>query len=296
MAFEQIVGNEKVKKLLNNIIKSNNILHSYIFQGQDGIGKLLFAKEFAKIILCENQDEKCTNCTSCVKILSNNHPDFYLIEPDEKGSIKIEQIRQIIEKSIEKPIVSQKKVYIINDSHKMTKEAQNCLLKTLEEPSKYLTIILITSNEGMLLNTIKSRCMKINFEKLNNDQIKQILKLNQIELPESLLDVLDGSMAKINKASEQEQMYTQIKQLIDNIENDSIIATLKKAEIIYDKENIKEILDYINILLYKKAKDNIKYANCIEIVEKTKRNLEQNGNLDMNIDNMLLNIKERVEK
>lgn len=78
----------------------------------------------------------------------------------------------------EKPIKSSKKVYIINDSHKMTKEAQNSLLKTLEEPPEYVIIILITENDNLLLNTIKSRCTKIKFNNLKDKEIEHILKEN----------------------------------------------------------------------------------------------------------------------
>ena len=102
------------------------------------------------------------NCSSCVKFNSSNNPDFVLIEQDG-NSIKIAQIREMQENVYTKPIVSRKKVFIINDSDKMTEEAQNSLLKTLEEPPEYIIIILITANENKLLNTIKSRCLKISF-------------------------------------------------------------------------------------------------------------------------------------
>lgn len=171
MSFENIIGNEKVKELLNKTISSNNILHSYLFFGIEGIGKSLFAKEFAKMILCQEEKRACNNCKSCIEFENGNNPDFAIIEAEEKN-IKIEQIRYIEQKISEKPITSNRKVYIINNSDTMTKEAQNCLLKTLEEPPEYATIILISSNENKLLNTIRSRCIKINFNKLNEEAIR----------------------------------------------------------------------------------------------------------------------------
>ena len=133
MKFKDIIGNEKEKKNLQTIIESDKIGHSYLFVGPEGIGKKIIAKEFAKKILCENtKDETCT-CKSCTCFDSGNHPDFFILNEDEKG-LKIADIRTITEKVIEKQILSQRKVYIINDFEKMTKEAQNCLLKTLEEP------------------------------------------------------------------------------------------------------------------------------------------------------------------
>ena len=177
MSFETIIGNENIKELLNKTVKSNNILHSYLFSGIDGIGKRLFALEFSKMILCQNEYSKpCNKCTSCIEFENNNNPDFMLIETQDK-SIKIEQIRYMNSKIYEKPIISDKKIVIIDNSDTMTKEAQNSLLKTLEEPPEYACIILITSNESKLLNTIKSRCVKVNFNKISEKQIEEFVKL-----------------------------------------------------------------------------------------------------------------------
>ena len=163
MSFDNIVGNNKIKDFLNQSIGEQHVSHSYLFVGIDGIGKTLFAREFAKKILCLNG--KGDSCESCIKWDSNNHPDFLQIEP-ENNTIKIEQIRNMQEEISVKPIASNKKVFLIVNSDCMTKESQNCLLKTLEEPPEYATIILTTYNESKLLNTIKSRCMKIPFQKI----------------------------------------------------------------------------------------------------------------------------------
>lgn len=99
MSFDNIIGNEKTKELLKKSIEQNNILHSYLFLGIEGIGKMLLAKEVAKMILCENKSSKCNNCKSCIEFENNNHPDFMIIENEEK-SIKIEQIRYMRTKNI----------------------------------------------------------------------------------------------------------------------------------------------------------------------------------------------------
>lgn len=99
MSFENIIGNEKTKELLKRSIEQNNILHSYLFLGIEGIGKSLFAQEFAKMILCENENSNCTTCKSCIEFENNNHPDFMIIENEDK-SIKIEQIRYMRTKDI----------------------------------------------------------------------------------------------------------------------------------------------------------------------------------------------------
>ena len=175
MSLKDIIGNEKNKELLEQIIKTNNIAHSYMFIGRESIGKLLFAKGFAKAILCLGQKKPCNECKSCIEFDTYNNPDFDIIEP-ESNSIKINQIRELTKKVYEKPVVSNRKVYIINDSNYMTKEAQNSLLKTLEEPPEYVTIILVSDNENMFLPTIKSRCTKILFNKLTKDELKKILQ------------------------------------------------------------------------------------------------------------------------
>lgn len=124
---------------------------------------------------------KNCNCKSCICFETQNHPDIQVIN-EESETIKISTIREMIQTVYEKPILSEKKIYIINDSDKMTKEAQNSLLKTLEEPPEYIIIILIASNSDMILNTIKSRCTKIVFEKLKNEEIKEILQEKNIDI------------------------------------------------------------------------------------------------------------------
>ncbi len=173
--FNNIIGNEKNKELLKHIIDTDNIAHSYMFVGKDSIGKSLFAKEFAKAILCLDKEKPCNKCKSCIEFNTYNNPDFNILEP-EANSIKTDKIRELTKKVYEKPVISDRKVYIINDSNCMTKEAQNSLLKTLEEPPEYVTIILITSNENIFLPTIKSRCTKILFNRLTNEELKRVLQ------------------------------------------------------------------------------------------------------------------------
>ena len=186
--FDNILGNEKIKQELIQSVKLNKISHSYMFLGTSGIGKKQIAKEFAKMLLCLNNEKYCNKCKSCIEFDSGNNPDFQIIEPDEL-SIKIEQIRQMQRKIIESPIVSKKKVYIIDNADLMTIEAQNCLLKTLEEPPEFVTIILIGSKENNFLSTIKSRCTIIKFQNISNNDIKKYLEENYniVNISENML-------------------------------------------------------------------------------------------------------------
>ena len=298
--FETILGNEKNKQILQKSIQNNTISHSYMFVGIQGIGKKIIAKEFAKNILCLNQENKNSNtnctCKSCIEFETNNNPDFSIIEPDG-NSIKIEQIRELQKRIQEKPIISNSKVYIIDNADMMTQEAQNCLLKTLEEPPEYATIILIGSNENLFLPTIKSRCMILHFEPISNENIKKYLQteLAISNIDDEMLDIFQGSIGKAIELKDKREEYEKIIAFVENLDKKDIIDLYKLAEPIYkSKEEIFEILDYINILLLKKARQNYLYTDCIQIVEDTKKRLKQNGNYDMCIDNLVFNLKERM--
>ena len=295
--FESVIGNEEIKRNLRESFNNKTTSHSYLFLGIQGIGKKKIAYEFAKMLLCNDEDDKEFNkCKSCIEFETNNNPDFLYVEPDG-NSIKIEQIRYIQKKIQEKPIISNKKVYILNDADKMTIEAQNCLLKTLEEPPEFAVIILIGSNENAFLSTIKSRCMIINFKPIKNEEIKKYLqekyKLNIIN--ESLLDMAGGSIGKAIELKDKQEEFENLNLLIDSMKSKDIIDIIKISTPIFkNKEEINDILEYINILLLKKSKLDYIYTNCIDIVEETKKRLKQNSNYDMCIDNMLFNIWEEL--
>ena len=289
--FEKIVGNNQIKEMLSSSLKSKTLSHSYLFVGTRGIGKKTLAFEFAKNILCKGNNENC-NCKSCIEFDTNNHPDFMCIEPDE-NSMKIEQIRFLQKKIQEKPILSDKKVYIINDAEMMTGEAQNCLLKTLEEPPEFAVIILIGSNENAFLSTIKSRCMILKFMPIEDEKIKEYMQVNYgiSDLTPNHLAMFQGSIGKAILLKDKKEEYDKIIDIVESINRKDLIEIVKLSEILYkSKEEILEILEYMNILLIKKAKENYLYTNCIEIVENTKRRLKQNANYDMCIDNMIFNM------
>lgn len=295
--FEQIIGNEKIQELLKNAIKNNKASHSYLFIGTEGIGKKLIAQEFSKALLCLGESKYCDKCKSCIEFNSQNNPDFNIIEPDG-NSIKIEQIREIQRKVAEKPIISSKKIYIINDSDKMTTEAQNCLLKTLEEPPEYITIILIGTNENAFLSTIKSRCTIIHFQDIPEDKIQKYLSEKEgIHIQDPyILKAFGGSIGKAIQLQDKQEQYTQIRQILVSLKNMDIIEIFQKSQILYEsKEEITNLLQYINTILLELVKQDYRYTNCIQIVENTKKRLQSNANYDMSIDNMLLQMKEEIK-
>lgn len=294
--FNNILGNDKIKELLIKSVKNNKTSHSYLFVGTEGIGKKMIAKEFAKMILCTDENKYCDKCKSCIEFDTNNNPDFKIIEPDG-NSLKIEQIREFQSKVAEKPIISNRKVYIINDSDKMTTEAQNCLLKTLEEPPEFVTIILIGQNENSFLSTIKSRCMILHFEEISNKIIEEYLEKNYKTKINSkiMINAFQGSIGKAIQLKEKQEEYENIENIVYSFEKKDKIDVLNMAEIIYKaKDGKDEILDYMNIIFLDLAKKSNKYANCIKIVEDTKRRLQSNVNYDMSIDNMLFELWDQI--
>src|SRR5699024_7546621 len=175
MDFHQIIGNDKAIEALQKSIKNKTISHSYLFEGNEGIGKKKIAYAFSKALLCkEEESEPCNKCTSCNKFNSGNNPDFFLIEP-EKDLINVKKIEGLIDEMATIPFESKRKVFIINDAHKMNQASQNKLLKTLEEPPAFAHMILISSSPSSLLSTILSRVQRIKFYPIKTHKIIDLL-------------------------------------------------------------------------------------------------------------------------
>ena len=299
MSFEKLIGNQKIKQILLSAIENDSVLHSYMFIGEEGIGKNLFAKEFAKMILCSSVNKPCEACKACTQFNGQNHPDFMQIEPEDGKTIKIEQVRYMQEKIAEKPVTSRKKVYLISQCECMTREAANSLLKTLEEPPEYAIIILTTSNESKILTTIKSRCMKLYFQPIKEELILQYLKENGLDtnITENMLKQCEGSIGKALKINENKEQYLQIENLIQLLDRADITQIWKNANVLYQaKENIIDLLDYMEIVLYNliTKQNKICYVNGISVIENTKKRILANANYDMSIDNLLLKLWEEV--
>jgi len=242
--------NEEVNTFLKNSIKNKSLANGYIFYGAEGLGKKQTALQFIKEIFkqyspSENVEEKVTN---------NNHPDFLIIEPDslmatkssgsfdlektiKSGSeiIKIAQIRNIKTFLSQKSINSEKKIVLIIDAHLLNEAASNCLLKTLEEPSNGI-FILLTSKLNLLLDTIISRCQIVRFRSFSSKQIKSILE-----------EYLDTAKLKINTKLKFEDLINSANgspnQLLKNIEiwNDFSDEIINKLD--FPIKNSLEILE-----------------------------------------------------
>lgn len=176
MSFDEIIGQDVAKTMLKNGLRSNQVSHAYIFSGPPGSGQKEMAMAFANALVCENRQEQgaCGVCLACRKVKHGNHPDLHLIEP-EGASIKIEQIRDLQRLFSYRSSAGNHKVYMINQSEKMTVQAANSLLKFLEEPPAPAVAILMTDNGRALLPTIQSRAQWVPFSPLAPDDMLQIL-------------------------------------------------------------------------------------------------------------------------
>lgn len=177
MAFSQIKGHQIPIKILLNSLKRGILSPSYVFIGPRGTGKEFISLNFAKVINCLDpvDSDCCDRCSSCLKIQNYNHPDIHWIRKDESGSIKIETVRNLQKNIYLKPWEAKRKIFIICEAENLTAEAQNSLLKTLEEPPKENILILTTSKPNLVFLTIISRCKRIIFSSLNTDSLKKIL-------------------------------------------------------------------------------------------------------------------------
>lgn len=311
MYFENIKGQKFAKKYLSNSIKSNMISHAYMFEGPSGIGKNTMARELAKILLE-------------MEHLSNS-PDYIEIKPDG-NSIKIAQIRKIQSDILVKPYKSYK-IYVFDEAQKMTVEAQNALLKTLEEPPKYAIIILITNNKEALLDTIKSRCEIIKFTPIPLRDISNYLITTGVDEKRAslLANFSRGSMQKSIELSNSEDFYMMREEIqkyvqtflsgnlieIMDIQNsiekykDQIISVLDLMinyfrDIMMAKENIDKsmIINLDKLTFIKNMSRKITYSQLskiIGIIEDTKDKLRSNCNFNISIQVMTLNIYEVIK-
>ncbi|QGU00582.1 hypothetical protein SYNTR_1988 [Candidatus Syntrophocurvum alkaliphilum] len=270
--FKNIIGQDKTINKLKKIIDSDNISHAYLFIGKSGIGKMLTARAFSNIII--NKDDKSAQ----IYLKDNIHPDLLIIEKkDNKTVVTKEQITQELESWIAvKPYRAKRKIAIIRDSHLMSLEASNALLKTLEEPPPYASIILI-ADENNLLETIISRCQAIRFNSVTEDKIEAYLtnKLNNKENAPIIACLSQGSLANAIMLAEEnkfEKLIQDTEEIIKALSKGQNIAIFEAAEKIEaDIPLIASCIETIlrDIYIYKKTQDEqiVLIKNSIKIAK-----------------------------
>lgn len=177
MSFSDIIGQESARRVLQDELKTQRVNHAYLFTGRDGVGKKTLAFQFARALLCEEKkSDSCDSCLSCRRIDHSNHPDVKLVAPEEGSkNIKIAQVRELQREISLKPYEAERKIYIIKGAERMTPQAANSLLKTLEEPPEYAVIILLAEEISKLLSTVISRCQRVRLYDISREKIQNLL-------------------------------------------------------------------------------------------------------------------------
>lgn len=325
--FTDIIGQEQLKEHLQNAISTNKISHAYIINGERNSGKEFIARIFAMALQCEKGDvEPCNECHSCKQALSHNQPDIIYISHEKPNTIGVEDIRTQINGDITiKPYSSPRKIYIMNEGEKMTVQAQNALLKTLEEPPEYAVILILTTNVDELLPTILSRCVVLNMKPVTDAQVKKYL-MEELGVPDYKANICvafaRGNIGKAKLLASSEE-FEKVKdeaitlaKYINDMEINEIVKAIKKiSEYKFDVNDYLDILSvwYRDVLLFKatkdinslvfkeeiqqimKVSDRSTYAGIETIVnalQQAKRRLEANVNFDLTMELLLLTIKE----
>ncbi|MEZ3505867.1 MAG: DNA polymerase III subunit delta [Lachnospiraceae bacterium] len=325
--FTDIVGQEQLKEHLQNAIAANKVSHAYIINGERSAGKEFIARVFAMTLQCEKgETEPCGECHSCKQALGNNQPDIIYISHEKPNTIGVEDIRAQINNDIGiKPYSSPRKVYIINEGEKMTPQAQNALLKTLEEPPAYAVILILTTNVEALLPTILSRCVVLHMKPVPDKLVKKYL-MEELAIPDYKANICVAfargniGKAKLLASSEEfEKVKDEAISLVKNIndmEINEIVKAIKKiSEYKFDVNDYLDILTawYRDVLFFKATKDvnSLVFKEEIQQIMKmsdrstyegietivnalqsAKKRLEANVNFDLTMELLLLAIQE----
>ena len=204
VTFRDVVGQDQIKSHLKTAIKTNKISHAYIINGEKSCGKEFIASIFAQTLQCEKGgDEPCGECHSCKQAATKNHPDIRYITHEKPASIGVDDIREQVSEDVSiKPYSGPYKIYIISEAEKMTAQAQNAILKTLEEPPAYVVIMLLTTNSGSFLQTIRSRCIELDMKPVPSETLKEYL-MREYEIPDYKADVCVAfAQGNVGKARE----------------------------------------------------------------------------------------------
>lgn len=325
--FKEIIGHEQIIEHLKNAIKLDKVSHAYILNGPEGSGKMMLAEAFATALQCEKKGtEGCMECHSCKQAASHNQPDIIYITHEKPNTISVDDIRKQINQDIGvKPYSSPYKIYIVDEAEKMNQQAQNALLKTIEEPPSYAVIMLLTTNADLFLPTIISRCIQMNLKSVPNDKIKEYLMKNY-QIPDYQADICtafaQGNVGRSVQLAVSEH-FTELKnsavQLMMRIKDIDVYEMGEAVKQISEyKMSVNDYFDimtvwYRDVLMYKATMDvnglifkeqahDIKkqaskssYHGIQEILnalEKAKVRLNANVNFDIVIELLLLKMKE----
>ncbi len=261
MLFSQITGHNKIKDILMRAAEADRVSHAYIFEGPEGVGKLDMAKAFAMTLLCSDAKEGCAcgKCKDCSMFLSGNHPDVRVVtnqlyDSSKKSTdILVDTVRSMKREIYIKPYMAERKVYIVPKADTMNMFAQNSLLKVLEEPPQYCTIILVAENSNSFLPTILSRAPILKFFPLKANEVLEHLKRCCPDISDEVLQMTanmsGGSRSRALSLAESEEANEIRDNAVECITN--LLGNRRKS--IYDmtvflKQNKDDSAFIINIM------------------------------------------------
>ena len=325
--FNDIIGHEQIIQHLRNAITLDKISHAYILNGPEDSGKMMLAEAFAMVLQCEGEGERpCLACRSCKQAMDHNQPDIIYVSHEKPNTIGVDDIRAQINNDIGiKPYSSRYKVYIVDEAQKMNQQAQNALLKTIEEPPAYGVILLLTTNADSFLPTILSRCITLNLKAVKEDVIRSYLMKNY-QIPDYQADICAafsqgnvGKAVKLASSSDFADLRESVRQLMKRLSDiDLYEMTAAVKQIAEYKLTVNDYFDLMMIwfrdVLYFKAtgdanglifKDEVydikKQAEkrsyqgietILKALETAKVRISANVNFDLVIELLLLTIKE----
>ncbi len=260
MLFSEVFGHNKIKDVLIRGANTGRVGHAYIFEGTQGVGRLSTAKAFAMRLMCEDPkgEDACGVCKACSQCMSGNNPDVRIVtnqlydQSKKSTDILVDTVRNMKREIYIKPYAAQRKVYIVPGADTMNLYAQNSLLKVLEEPPEYCTIILIAENSNMFLPTILSRAPILKFFPLSEDEVRKYLAHRSNEIDADKIDIA----AKMCQGS-----IGKAKELLENSEADSLRSELLDSIFALRGNSRRGIYDLT--LLLKQNKDEFEFMESV---------------------------------
>ncbi|WP_049783321.1 DNA polymerase III subunit delta' [Mahella australiensis] len=307
--FDDIIGQDSIIKELKEALVRQTISHAYIFEGPDGAGKSTLANVFCQAVVCEdNQHKPCGVCGACRRFEAGTHPDYKVIAP-EKNTIGVDRIRELIDDIYINPYMADRKVYVIDQAQSMTVQAQNALLKTLENPPPYAVIILLTTSADNLLPTVVSRCLIYKLKPVSLHHIEDILicrfnvSADDAKKAAAASDGIVGKAISIANDTAWQALWQSALNNLQNLIRDRWNAFFAVEEFLVQyKDDIDVILDcwadYIRgRLLNMEVSDFtlFRWSSIMEYVDAARKALASNANYQLTVDVLLLNILEVVD-
>ncbi|MEG2350192.1 MAG: DNA polymerase III subunit delta' [Hungatella sp.] len=325
--FQDILGHEMIKEHFQKAIEAQKVSHAYILSGEAGMGRKSLANAFALTLLCEKGNaQPCMECHACKQVLSENHPDLIYVRHEKPTSVGVDDIREQVNDTIMiRPYSSDYKLYIIDEAEKMTVQAQNALLKTIEEPPSYAIIILLTTNQEAFLPTILSRCVQLKLKPLQDFVIKGYL-VQTLGVSEEKADLYAafsrgnlGKAIRLAGSDEFQLMYQEVLGMLRRIKSLDISELLNYIHKLKEENlDLYECLDFMqlwyrDVLMFKVTKDaNLLvfkddyktinemskmtgydgFENILAAIDKTRVRMDANVNMELAMELMLLAMKE----